>query len=157
MSTQNAVIIPWWREDGVVMTFVMEAISTNPRYLGKKQTRIAGGGGKKKETILETAIRELEEETGLVVEDESAAIFIHEIWVGSHHKTAFLVPLERCSGKLRVNVLHEQDADLGPPRPVPLTEAIHIVHQTRRNSFNHDALVRGHRILEEGSVGNEGR
>ena len=152
-TDHNAVIIPWWREGGVAMTYVMDATLTHPHYRGQKQVRIPGGGGKAGESTCQTATRELEEETGLIVDNEGDLVFIDEIWKGGHRKTAYLVSLESCSGELRKEVLHELDADLDPPRPASFSEAVRVVHQTRRNNFNHNALVRAHWKIERGSKG----
>lgn len=150
MSSHNSIMIPWWIERGVVMTYVMDATLTNPRFEQKNQVRIPGGGEKEGESPLDTAHREFKEETGWVIKKKYRPLLIQrELKVGNHLKTAWLVPREACRGRLRTRPLYEGDAILEPPRPVTFDEAIRTVHRSRSNSFNLLALEKAHEMIKE--------
>ena len=137
----NAISVVWWREKGELMVYVIDALTINPLFFHQEQVKLPGGGAEGKESPIETAIRELKEETGLVVKRKQKAHLILEARIGVHNKYAFLISRYACKGRLRKGKLWDHDSILSKPRPVSLNEAIDVVLCSKNNTFNRAALV----------------
>lgn len=80
---------------------------------GQFQIKFAGGKGEGNETPRQTVRRECIPETGLIIRGHKEFC---ELVIPDGPQYFFLAEFDRCKGKLRTKIYHDQRADLGPPR-----------------------------------------
>jgi 8-oxo-dGTP pyrophosphatase MutT (NUDIX family) len=147
----NSVVVIWWMEDGVLMTYVVDSITLSPDHPVVRLTKIPGGRSEPGETPWQTALREVREEVGLELEPTLRPYEIHRETSrnGRHQKFGYLIPRSECRGDIRTLPLIEENSVVSPPRAIPLEEALRVIHHTPKNRYHLNTLIAAWEMVSE--------